>query len=242
MSVRINKTGVVWAGILICVCCAGVVRAEEKAAPPPPDPYANAQILVEAFVVEVPTSAMAEMGISPIGQGSDGITVAKLGACLVSDEGARVISGAKVSAKQGREGKSQENKRCYLKEMAGTFPVSQKGKPAIEKSGVIFRDYNFSKKLEVSARIISEYTISTEYTYSESGILTDPKNYDPNNFAPPDSYSYDWEGILSLSSGKPVIAGAAQNKDRVVFLILTATVQDMPEVKQKQADIAAPSN
>jgi len=194
MSVRINKTGVVWAGILICVCCAGVVRAEEKAAPPP-DPYANAQILVEAFVVEVPTSAMAEMGISPIGQGSDGITVAKLGACLVSDEGARVVSGAKVSVRQNEDGRSEERKTIYYKQTRKNVTMVD-NKPVTSVS-VQFSPYEFNKHLGTRAIIQPEKSIVVEYSYEESGVIPDIKHYDPNDNTPPNTYSYQWRGRFS---------------------------------------------
>jgi len=39
-----------------------------------------------------------------------------------------------------------------------------------------------------------------------------------------------------------VIAGAMKNDNGVVFLFLTATIQDMPEVKQEEPVTTAPSN
>jgi hypothetical protein len=239
MSVCINKSGVVWAGILICVCCARVVWAEEKAAPPP-DPYANVRILVEAFVVEVSTAGLQDVGVNPIGAGTDGITVAKLAACLMN-ESANVISGAKVSAKQNEKGTSKENRTIIYKQINKSTAMVIDGKP-VTGIGVRYSDYDFIKQLSVSPVIRPDRSIAVGYSYEEGGVTPDVEHYDPNDETPPSRYAYSWDGRLSLVSGHPVIAGAAQNKDRVVFLILTATVQNMPEVKQEQADIVPSPN
>ncbi|MBM4102544.1 MAG: hypothetical protein FJ263_00635 [Planctomycetes bacterium] len=239
MSVRTNKSGVVWAGILICVCCAGVAWAEEKSAPPP-DPYANVQILVEAFVVEVPTSAMAEIGISPIGQGSDGITVAKLGACLVSDEGAQVISGMKVAVRQRSGATAKEQKTSYYKHIKKIVAMSNN--VPVTSTSIQHSAYDFGKSLRALTSFQPDCSIRVEYEYNESGVTPDVEHYDPNDETPPSRYGYNWEGVLSLASGEPTIAGATQNKDSVIFLILTATAQNMPEVKQAEPDTAVPSN
>jgi hypothetical protein len=190
--------------------------------------------------VEVPTSAMAEMGISPIGQGSDGITVAKLGACLVSDEGARVISGAKASVRQNEEGMSEERKTIYYKRTNKNVTIVD-NKPMTNIS-FQFSPYEFNKHLGTRAIIQPEKSIIVEYNYEESGVMPDIKHYDPNDNTPPNTYSCQWQGRLSLASGKPVIAGAMQNDSGIVFLILTATAQNMPEVKQETSNTAASTN
>jgi hypothetical protein len=222
---------------LICVCCAGVVWAEEKAAPPP-DPYANVQILVEAFVVEVSTAGLQEVGVNPISEGSEGITIAKLAACLMN-ESAKVVSGVKVSVRQNGEGASKESRTIYYKQInKSTAMVDKKPVTGID---VRYSAHDFGKQLSVRPIIRPDRSITVGYDYKESGAMPDLNHYDPNDNTPPSRYAYTWEGRLSLVSGQPVIAGATQNKDSVVFLILTATAQNMPEVKQEEPVTTAPS-
>jgi hypothetical protein len=232
MDTFTNKTKTFFVFILMAICSIGLTWAEEKT-PPPPDPYADTQILVEAFIVKANTASLKEIGVDLLGQGPDGISILKLAACL-QKETAQVVSGAKVTAKQARQGKTRDDKRIYLKQINKSIVAPKQGDPAgkpIESVSIQYRDYDFGKTLEVFAKILSETAILTEYKYLENGILTDPKNYDPNNAPPPDTYKYSWEGSLSLCPGKPVIAGASQNKDSVIFLVLTATAQNMPEAK-----------
>jgi hypothetical protein len=240
MKTVIDKTKFFCTCIFVCVLCVDSVWAEEKS--PPPDPYADAQTLVEAFVVKVSTATLKEMGVDPLGQGSNETSILKLAACLQKDT-AHVISGAKVAVKQSKEGVTRDEKCIHLKEVNAVMipnPGNSAGTP-FESLNIQYRDYNFGKTLEVSAKILSETAILTEYDYQEHGYLIDPKNYDPNNAPPADSYTYSWNGVLSICPGKPVIAGGSQNKDSVVFLVLTATAQNLSEIKQEKSVMSSAS-
>lgn len=199
-------------------------KSTAKAAPPADADY---HILTEAFVVEVSTEGLKELGVSPLGQSSDGISIAKLTACLVKDKGAKVISGAKAAAKPDKEGIAQEQKTIYLNEAYRT------GNPARpEVVDIRWRDYRLNKKFLVTSTTNPNGTISLKYNYNEDGVLTD--GYDPENPVPPTQYTYTWSGQLSLSPGKPQIAASVQNKDSVIFLILTATIQKENPTEQSQ--------
>lgn len=195
---------------------------------------ADYHILTEAFVVEVSTEGLKELGVSPLGQSSDGISIAKLTACLVEGKNAKVISGAKAAAKPGKEGSAKEEKRIYLKEIRKNSMPNIPGSPAVpEAVDVQFRDYNFDKTFRATPTMCPNGVISLEYEYGEFGVLTD--GYDPENPAPPTKYSYGWSGQLSLSPGKPQIAASVQNKDSIIFLILTATIQKENPAEKSQA-------
>jgi len=239
MKAAICKTRFFCACIFISAFCVNSLWAEEKAAPPP-DPYANAQVLVEAFVVEVNTAGLQEVGVNPISQGPDGITIAKLAACLQKDKSAKVISGVKVSVRQNEEGSSEEGRTIYYKRTNKSVTIVD-NKPVTSVS-VQFSPYDFNKHLGTRAIIQPDKSIVVEYDYGEHGVTPDLMHYDPNDGTLPNNYSYQWRGRLSLTSGKPAIVGATQNENRVVFLVLTATAQNMPEAKQEQAGTAAPSS
>jgi len=72
-------------------------------------------------------------------------------------------------------------------------------------------------------------------------LTPDINHYDPNDAAPPNPYNYNWQSQLVLAPGKPVIAGAIQNQDHVIFLVLTATIQNLPEAKQEKSNMSATS-
>jgi hypothetical protein len=237
MFAHIGKIGVVWMGIFVGVLCVNSAWAEEKT--PPPNPYANVQILVETFLVEVPVSALAERGVNPISAGSEGITIAKLAACLMN-ESAKVVSGVKVSARQNEEGVSKESRTIHYKQINKS--VAMVDKKPVTGVDVRYLAHDFGKQLSVHPIIRPDQSIIVSYDYNESGAIPDLNHYDPNDNAPPGRYAYTWKGRLSLVSGQPVIAGATQNKDSVVFLILTATAPDMPEVKPEQTEVVPVSN
>lgn len=214
MSEYTSKNGVVFVCIAASVLFVSSLWAEETS--PPPDPYADAQALVEAFVVKVSTATLKEMGVDPLGQGSNEVSILKLSACLQKDT-AHVVSGAKVFIRQKKNGVSKESKTVYYKSVFG--------------SGVTFSPYEFRKELAGSAVIRSDRKVTVEYIYSESGVTPDINHYDPNDAAPTNPYNYSWKSQLVLVPGQPVIAGAIQNQDHVIFLVLTATIQNLPEAK-----------
>ncbi len=247
MSIKSCKIGLLWVYVVLSMVCVTVLKAEpackavqqtkpaansaeqtaayeaviasyntQEAAKetPPQDPYADAQILVEAFVVEVTTAGLKDLGVSPLGQTPDGISIAKLTDCLMKDKGAKVVSGAKVTAKQGNKGEAKEQKTIYMKEKW--------------RDDFRFMNYSLEKSFAAITSIVSDYNVSVVYSYLESGPQIDP-NYDPNKPAPLNKYSYNWNGQFNLQSNKPQIAAAVQNRDNVVFLVLTATIQkDIP--------------
>jgi hypothetical protein len=247
MSIKSCKIGVLWVCVILSIVCVTVLRAEpeckavqqtkpaansaeqiaayeavvasyntQEAAKE--TPYADAQIMVEAFVVEVTTEGLKALGVSPLGQTPDGISIAKLTDCLMQGDNAKVISGAKVTAKQGELGTAKEEKVIYHKYTRKNFAGGT------EMMDVSFVDFKLNKLLNTKARIESCNLVSLEYNYQENGVQFDNDD-DPNYPSPPTQYTYNWTGQLSLQHGKPKIVAAVQNKDNVVFLVLTATIQ-----------------
>jgi hypothetical protein len=166
------------------------------------NPYENTSVLIEAFVVRVSTAALAELGVNPIGQAPEGISILKILACLDDAEKGEVVSGAKVTARHNNEARTKNNETFYIKRESVSTAMGKQG--PVE-----------------SKRIQPKGDIRLEASYSDSGII---ENEDQS--IPPTKIGYDWGGVLTMSSGQPVIAGAAQNEDNVTFLILTATIQE----------------
>ncbi len=169
------------------------------------DPYENTSILVEAFVVRVSTEALAEAGVSPIGQGPKGISILKIMSCLDDPEKAAVVSGAKVVAGHNEESEVHNRNTTFFKTENG--------------NSVSYNAYENGIQFEVSTYI--EKAIHLQYTFSTSFAEEDRKSS-----GPPNTFSLDWRGGVSAASGKPFVAGAVQDDDSTTFLILCATIQE----------------
>ncbi|MHC4855364.1 MAG: hypothetical protein ACYS72_03055, partial [Planctomycetota bacterium] len=183
------------------------------------NPYENTSVLIEAFVVRVSTAALAELGVNPIGQAPEGISILKILACLDDAEKGEVVSGAKVTARHNNEARTKNNETFYIKRESVSTAMGKQG--PVESKSVTFDAYSSGKSFSVVPRIQPKGDIRLEASYSDSGII---ENEDQS--IPPTKIGYDWGGVLTMSSGQPVIAGAAQNEDNVTFLILTATIQE----------------
>jgi hypothetical protein len=204
--------------LLVGFFCVGTAFCDNQAEKQP-DPHQNTSVLVEAFVVRVSTEALTEMGVNPIGQTPEGVSIIKILACLDDPEKAEVLSGAKVQSSNSREAKSEQQKRVYVKKESSNV-VKGKDGPREVKS-VRYDDYNAGIILSIRPIIISDDKVRVYFNYEESNFeLADDES------APPTVFSYEWSGEIVARSGIPAIVGAAQTDDSITFLILTVTIQD----------------
>jgi hypothetical protein len=204
--------------LLVGVLCLGTAFCQERTEKQM-DPYENTSVLVEAFVVRVSTEALTEVGVNPIGQSPEGISILKILSCLNDPEKAEVLSGAKVQSSHSREAKSEQRKRVYVKNESSNV-VKGKDGPREVKS-VRYNDYSVGRTLSIQPFMISDDKIRIEFNYEES-------NYElaDDDSAPPTIFDYEWSGRIVAKSGIPAIAGAVQDDESITFLILTATIQD----------------
>lgn len=170
------------------------------------DPYANTSVLTEAFVVRIPTVALIEAGVNPLAQAPDGVSVLAILRCLAADEG-EVIAGAKVHGRHGTEAESNSTQTSYFREN--------------NRENARINPYSSEVRFEVRNYMTERGQIRIEYHFSLS--VFDEEGEDNR---PPDSFTFSWSGAVPALSGRPVIAGAAQNDETTTFLVLTATVND----------------
>jgi hypothetical protein len=205
--------------LLVGFFCVGTAFCDNQTEKQP-EPYENTSVLVEAFVVRVSTEALTEMGVNPIGQAPEGVSVIKILACLDDTEKAEVLSGAKVLSSHSREAKSEQGKRVYVKNESSNV-VKGKDGPHEVKS-VRYNDYSVGRTLSIQPFMISDDKIRIEFYYEESNFeLAD------DDSAPPTIFDYEWSGRIVSQSGIPAIAGAVQDDESITFLILTVTIQDL---------------
>lgn len=166
-----------------------------------------ASILLEAFVVEVNLPALAELGVSPIGRSPHNVSVENILACLENGQ-ARVLVGTKKATWDQRESKVRATRTTY---------VRRDGPP--QRS---YAPYESGTALSVHATAWSERLVEILYNFSCSVFASRSEAED----GPPDRESWEWQGSIVLRPGEPMIAAATQDWQRVVFLVLTAHVQD----------------
>ncbi len=210
------------------------VLAEDAAKEVPPDPYADSYVFVEAFVVQVSTEGLKSVGVDPIGQSPNGISIAKLTACLEKDKTAKVIAGSKVSNRNSSEAISKEDSEFYIKRILKNFVPLQDNQTQ-ELQNVEYQDYHADKEFNTFCKIISSERVSVRYVYDITGFDISCKKAEAENDAPVDRYSYSWQGDILLKPGRPAIAAAVQNETSVVFFVLTATIHQTPQAEQNKS-------
>ena len=211
--------------ILVCVISCALfaagplvgpaTEAQAKKAELIKDPYAT--ILVEAFVVEVRLSALDDLGVSPIGENSNSVSIDNILRCLQDEDNARISSGAKVAIRQREMGNIDLEETIYI-EQERPIETNKESRPVVSKT---FRPYKVGKSLEVSANVIDHNRISISYAFSQE----EAEKVSSKNEAPPTIAKRLWVGKVCLEMGKASIIGATQDEEKAVFLILCADIR-----------------
>lgn len=196
-----------------------VVTKQVPVTPQEGDTYKNTSVLVEAFMVHVSADALVEAGVSPIGQSPEGVSILKILWCLKDEENAKVISGAKVNCRHRQEAETNSHQRRYVARKRVTTRKGPDG--PVQSENISYDDYQSGLKFQSRAFVLEKNNVSVEYIFS----MTDFDEVEDQT-APPTTYSQEWQGTLTAISGRPVIAGAAQDDESITFLILTATIQE----------------
>lgn len=201
-----------------------VVKAQPKRAEPRKtelieDPYKDSTILVEAFVVEVRLSALYDLGVSPIGEKPNSVSIGNILRCLQNEDNARIISGAKVASRQRERGTTESEQRIYLEQQKPAKTNEGSKKPAIVRSP---RPYQYSKSFLASVNILAPNRIFVNFGFSENTM----DKASAKDGMPPNTVDWQWSGTICLERGKASIVGATQDEEKAVFLILCADIRD----------------
>jgi hypothetical protein len=183
------------------------------------DPYKDANVLIEAFVVEVRLSALYELGVSPIGETPDSVSIEKILSCLEDKDKARVISGAKAAVRQRENGMTECEQRIYLPHQTPDETREPRKRESVLRS---IRPYQSERSFSGSANILAPDRIYVSFDFDENGF----ERATVNDGLPPDTVNRQWRGAICLESGRPSIAGSTQDEEKAVFLILCAHVRD----------------
>lgn len=183
------------------------------------DPYSTSAILVEAFVVWIKLSALEDLGVSPIGEKPNSVTIENILTCLKDGKSAKVGSGVKVATQQRGNGHVELEETIYI---AQEKPIKTDGgtKKVVSKT---YRPYQIGKYFQVTANGISNSIISINFDFRQEEV----EKVTAENEAPPHIVKRLWSGTVYIQRGKASIVGATQDEEKAYFLILCADIRDI---------------
>ncbi len=179
------------------------------------DPYKDSTVLVEAFVVEVRLTALYDLGVSPIGEKPNSVSIDNILRCLQNKDNARIRSGAKVAARQRERGTTESEQRIYFNQQTseGSKRASGSRSP---------RPYQYNKSFQATANILAPNRISVAFGFTENAM----DKASAKDGMPPNTVNWQWLGTVCLEMGKASIVGATQDEEKAVFLVLCADIRD----------------
>ena len=172
-------------------------------------------VLIEAFVVEVNLSELYKQGVSPIGQKPNSVSVENILKCLDAKNIAQVTTGVKVAILSGQRGEAKITETIYIERQVAV-PSGRK-----VSSPVRYTNYDIGKTFIATASVRPGSEILVSFDFSESTY----RNITSTDETPPNTVSREWSGAVNLRAGRPAIAGATQNEETAVFLILCADIK-----------------
>ncbi|MFH1718632.1 MAG: hypothetical protein ABIF19_14855 [Planctomycetota bacterium] len=194
----------------------GQANQNNKAEAPQPDEC----ILVEAFVVEVKLAALDELGVSPIGQKPNSVSVENILHCLGAKDMAQVSTGLKVSLKSEESGEAKTTETVYVEHLVnapgGKRPDGRS--PLVSKS---FKSHNVGRQFNARAFIRPNGMILVGFAFDQNTY----RQTADDDEAPENTVTRRWSGEAYLDPGQPAIVGATQDEETAVLLILCADVK-----------------
>ena len=168
-------------------------------------------VLVEAFVVEVNISQLYEQGVSPIGQKPNSVSVDNILNCLKTKDLAQVTTGVKVTVNSGQHGEAKINETTHIQRQ-----LSGRNIPP----NVRYASFDTGKTLVVKSSVQPGGEIYVSFSFKESTY----RNIAAADELPLNTISREWSGAVRLCAGRPAIAGATQNEETAIFLIISADI------------------
>ena len=220
---RTSKTivilvGAAFCGLLLVRNSAGpTAEARAKEGIQAEDLYRDSRVLVEAFVVEVKLSALYDLGVSPIGQKPNSVSVENILKCLQKGDWAQVTAGAKLALGQQQRGSTKVAETTYV-ERRSPVPTSRGRAGAASRS---FESYSIGKVFDAQVTIRPDSRVFVAFTFSQNTVDRAGLESD----APPATITRDFSGCVCLEAGRPSIVGAIQNEQVAAFLIVSADIR-----------------
>ena len=214
---KISKSILLLIAAMLCIVLPSghsigpILAAQAQQAPKDEETRQDVCVMVEAFIVEVDLSELYKQGVSPIGQKPNSVSVENILKCLDTSDIAQVTTGVRIAVPSGRHGKAK------IRETIRKIPV-QTGRKG--PGPVRYTNYDIGKTFGATASARPGGEILLSFDFSESTYRNMPSTDD----TPSNAISREWSGTVDLHAGRPAIAGATQNEETAVFLILCADI------------------
>ena len=202
---KITKGNMVILAVLLVLCnmeSRAADKQEADAQQKVANPYDRAAVSIDASVVEVNLHSAESLVMTPRGPKGESVSMEKLQAALNKGT-AKVTAGTKLAAQNFKTAKVS----CYQQIKVG--------------STTSYQVYNAGMEFAVQPFVSSDGGITLSYKFEQSGF-----DRVSQTDSLPSTFARKLEGEIRLDSGKPIIAGSAQNGDGAYFLVISATIEN----------------
>ncbi len=219
---KIVKVGVIFLAVLPVLCnleSRAADKQEADAQTKVENPYHGARVLVEALIVEVKPEALEKAGVGPLSK--ERATAAKI-LDIIKDKNAGRIQSCEKLAMVSPGAASMH--------VSGQKEIPLKRDP--NGSVISWNKYDVGSNIRADLKIEPEGRMFIGFSMDIRVLNTDSRT----ETQPPEVLSYSWESRVSMKSGIPVIASVLENKDKMIYLILRANIEEdsLPQTLQNK--------
>ena len=171
--------------------------------------YKGARVLVEVLLVEVKLDALDKAGVGLLSK--ERPSAARILEIIKDKNAGRVQTSAKLALVNSHSGHMSASSRKEI-------PVN------IDPNSKVttWNQYDTGNNIDITLGIDSDGRIFIEFKMDMKTLNTDSR---AENMAP-EVLSCTWNSIVSMKSGIPVIASGLEGKDKMVYLILRADIEE----------------
>lgn len=172
------------------------------------DPFKHETVLVEAFVVDADMSVLYDMGVDPLGRGSQGVCARHIQQYITREGPEAVIAAIRVAVRQGESAVVNESRRIPL--------LQEESNSERVRNSPRYAEIELEKTLDADVAIVSDQRVRLEYALSlNSSHLPKVTRNEPEGFR-----SWSWSGAASLTFDEPRIVASTQHGSQATFLLL----------------------
>jgi len=208
---KITKGNLVILAVLLAVCnleSRAADKQEADAQQKVENSYKGARVLVEALLVEVKLDALDKAGVGLLSK--EQASAARILEIIKDKNAGRVQTSVKLALVNSHSGHMSASSRKEI-------PVN------IDPNSKVttWNQYDTGSTIDATLGIDSDGRIFIDFKMDMKMVNTDSR---AENLTP-EVLSCTWNSIVSMKSGIPVIASGLEGKDKMVYLILRADIE-----------------
>jgi anti-sigma28 factor (negative regulator of flagellin synthesis) len=216
---KITKGNLVILAVLLALCnleSRAADKQEADAQQKVENPYEKAAVTIDASVIEVNLHSAEQLVMAPRGSKGESVSLEKLQAAI-NKGAAKVTAGTKLAAQSNQIAAVKCFQKTNVAVQNAIVIVSNQSEAPKTTS---YQTYDIGMAFTAQPFVSPDGGITLSYKFEQTGF----NNVSQTGKAP-DTFARSLEGKLRLESGKPIIAGSAQNNDEAYFLVISATIE-----------------